>query len=76
MNALPLYRQVDILNHSGIDISRGTLVNWCLQLDDKVQAIIDAMKDKLPERKLICADETTVQSLREEDRKAETKSYM
>ncbi|MBB1441543.1 IS66 family transposase, partial [Shewanella sp. SG41-4] len=76
VDALPLYRQVDILNRSGIDISRGTLANWCVQLGDKVQVIIDAMKDKLLSEKLICADETTVQVLREEDRKAETKSYM
>ncbi|MGI2227677.1 IS66 family transposase [Shewanella vesiculosa] len=76
VDALPLYRQVDMLNRSGIDISRGTLANWCVQLGDKVQVIIDAMKDKLLSEKLICADETTVQVLREEDRKAETKSYM
>jgi transposase len=76
VDALPLYRQVDMLNRSGIDISRATLANWCVQLGDKVQVIIDAMKDKLLSEKLICADETTVQVLREEDRKAETKSYM
>jgi len=76
VDALPLYRQVDILNRSGIEISRGTLANWCVQLGDKVQIIIDAMKAKLLNEKLICADETTVQVLREEDRQAETKSYM
>jgi transposase len=76
VDALPLYRQVDILNRSGIEISRGTLANWCVQLGDKVQIIIDAMKAKLLNENLICADETTVQVLREEDRKAETKSYM
>lgn len=32
VDALPLYRQVDILNRSGIDISRATLANWCVQL--------------------------------------------
>jgi transposase len=76
VDALPLYRQVDILNRSGIDISRATLANWCVQLGDKVQVIIDHMKSELLNEKLICADETTVQVLREEDRKAQTKSYM
>lgn len=76
VDALPLYRQVDILNRSGIDISRATLANWCVQLGNKVQIIIDAMKTELLKEKLICADETTVQVLREEDKKAQSKSYM
>lgn len=76
VDALPLYRQVDILNRSGIDISRATLANWCVQLGSKVQVIVDAMKAKLLTEQLICADETTVQVLREEDKKAQSKSYM
>ena len=76
VDALPLYRQVDILNRSGIDISRATLANWCVLLGSKVQIIIDALKSKLLQEKLICADETTVQVLREEDKKAQSKSYM
>ncbi|MBD1569770.1 IS66 family transposase [Aliivibrio sp. S10_S31] len=76
VDALPLYRQVDILNRSGIDISRATLANWCVQLGNKVQPVIDEMKSRLLNEKLICADETTVQVLREEDRKAQSKSYM
>lgn len=76
VDALPLYRQVDILNRSGIDISRATLANWCVQLGSKVRVIIDAMKAELLKETLICADETTVQVLREEDRLAQSKSYM
>ncbi|WP_407330988.1 IS66 family transposase [Enterovibrio sp. 27052020O] len=76
VDALPLYRQVDILNRSGIDISRATLANWCVQLGSKVQVIIDTMKAQLLQESLICADETTVQVLREEDRQAQSKSYM
>lgn len=76
VDALPLYRQVDILNRSGITMSRATLANWCVQLGNKIQPIIDAMKDKLLQETLICADETTVQVLREEDKKAQSKSYM
>ena len=76
VDALPLYRQVDILSRSGIDISRATLANWCVQLGSKVQVIVDAMKAQLLKGALICADETTVQVLREEDRAAQAKSYM
>lgn len=30
VDALPLYRQADILARSGIEISRSTLANWCV----------------------------------------------
>ncbi len=76
VDALPLYRQVNILNRSGIDISHSTLANWCVLLGSKNQVIIDAMKESLLKETLICADETTVQVLREKDRAAQSKSYM
>lgn len=76
VDALPLYRQVDILKRSDIDLSRGTLANWCVQLGNKVNVIVEAMKAHLLNEKLICADETTVQVLREQDRSAQSKSYM
>ncbi|WP_305815066.1 IS66 family transposase [Photobacterium leiognathi] len=71
VDALPLYRQVEILKRSDIDLSRGTLANWCVQLGNKVNVIIEAMKTHLLNEKLICADETTVQVLREQDRNAQ-----
>ncbi len=76
VDALPLYRQVDMLNRAGIDISRATLANWCVQLGSKVGVIIDTMKAQLASEPLICADETTVQVLKEADRKAQSTSYM
>ncbi len=76
VDALPLYRQVDMLNRAGIDISRATLANWCVQLGSKVDVIIDTMKAQLVSEPLICADETTVQVLKEADRKAQSTSYM
>lgn len=76
VDALPLYRQVEILKRSDIDLSRGTLANWCVQLGNKVNVIVEAMKMHLLNEKLICADETTVQVLHEQDRNAQSKSYM
>ncbi len=65
-----------MLNRAGIDISRATLANWCVQLGSKVDVIIDTMKAQLASEPLICADETTVQVLKEADRKAQSTSYM
>ncbi|MCE2594040.1 IS66 family transposase [Motilimonas cestriensis] len=76
VDALPLYRQAEILTRSDLAISRSTLANWCVQLGKKVDVVIATMKAKLLAEPVICADETTVQVLREEDRSAERKSYM
>ena len=59
VDALPLYRQVDILNRSGIALSRATLSNWCVQLGDKVQVIIDYMKSALLNERLISCRATS-----------------
>ncbi|WP_315708219.1 IS66 family transposase [Brenneria uluponensis] len=76
VDALPLYRQEEILKRSDIELSRTTLANWCVQLGSKVGVIIEAMKGHLLAEPLICADETTVQVLNEPDRKAQSQSYM
>jgi transposase len=65
VDALPLYRQEAILTSSGIELSRTTLANWCVQLGSKVGVIVDEMKRHLLTEPVICADETTVQVLDE-----------
>jgi transposase len=60
VDALPLYRQEAILTRSGIELSRTTLANWCVQLGSTVGVIVDEMKRHLLTEPVICADETTV----------------
>lgn len=67
---------IPILKRGDIDISRGTLANWCVQLGNNVDVIIDQMKARLLSESLICADETTVQVLSEPGKTAQSKSYM
>ncbi|MDC9616369.1 IS66 family transposase [Xenorhabdus khoisanae] len=76
VDALPLYRQTDILARSGIEISRSTLANWCVQLGRQVHGLVELMQAHLRNEPLICADETPVQVLHEGDRPAQSKSYM
>lgn len=76
VDALPLYRQVNIFKRGDIDISRGTLANWCVQLGAKIKVLVDVMQQHLLNESLICADETTVQVLDKPDRAATSKSYM
>lgn len=75
-DALPLYRQSEILARGGLEISRGTLANWCIKGGELLKPLWLAMKTHLLSGSLVCADETPIQVLDEPGRKATSKSYM
>lgn len=75
VEGLPLYRQEQILSRLGVELSRQTMANWMIRGSDHLQVIYDRLKDRLLERDILHADETTLQVLQEEGRAAETKSY-
>jgi transposase len=75
--ALPLYRQEADLKRLGIHLSRQTMGNWVLAINDLyVERIFTLLKQELLKNEHLHADESTVQVLREEGRKPSTKSYM
>ena len=75
--ASPLYRQEQELNRSGIQLSRQTMSNWLLRAsDDWLTPIYEEMKKRLVKEKVLHADETTLQVLREPGKSAQSKSYM
>ena len=75
-DALPLYRQETILQRIGVDIPRATLANWMIKAGALVQPIINLLRDQLLSYDLIQMDETTVQVLKEPDKRASSKSYL
>lgn len=76
-NAMPLYRQEQDLRAHGVELSRTTMANWIIRIaEEKAKPVFDAMKAELLAGSVIHADETTVQVLHEEGRKAKTKSRM
>ena len=75
-DALPLYRQVDILARGGLDISRSTLASWCIKAGELVAPLRQAMQQHLLKQSVVCADETRVQVLDEPERAATAQSYM
>jgi len=73
----PLYRQEQDLNRNGIMLSRQTMSNWLLKAaEDWLEPIYDALKELLFQHKVLHADETTLQVLREPGKTAQSKSYM
>lgn len=77
VDGTPLYRMEDVLARSNIAVSRGTQANWIIRPAElHYTRIYDALKQVLRGQWLIHGDETTVQVLKEQGRKAQDTSYM
>jgi transposase len=76
VDALPLYRQENILARLGIDLPRATLANWMIALGELVLPLINLLREQLLGFNLVQMDETTVQVLKEEGRAPTRLSYL
>ncbi|XKE44618.1 IS66 family transposase [Halomonas organivorans] len=75
-DALPLYRQSQILARHGAEIPRQTLARWMVQVGERMAPLIDTLRQHLLQAPLIHMDETTLQVNAEADRPASSTSYM
>ncbi len=75
-DALPLYRQENILQRIGVELPRSTLSQWMIKAGKLVQPLINLMRDQLLAYDVLQMDETTVQVLKEAGRKAQSQSYL
>ena len=76
MDALPLYRQVEIFKRIGIEMDRGTLASWMVKCGQLVQPLINLIHEKILEQDFLHMDETQVQVLNEPNKAAQSNSYM
>ena len=75
-DGLPLYRIEKELARVGVDIQRTTLANWMIKTAELLSPIYQAMRRALLKEPVIHGDETTLQVLKEPDKKAQSKSYL
>ena len=74
---VPLERQAKDFKNLGADISTATLANWVIESSKLyLKPIYEYIHNELLKEKIIHADETVVQVLKEKDRKATTQSRM
>ena len=66
---LPLYRQESIWHSLDIDIKRSSMSRWMLILGNKVQPIVDDIKEQMLPLPYIQADETPVKVLNDTKKK-------
>ena len=75
-DALPLYRQEEILKRIGVDIPRATLASWTIKTGVLVQPVINFLQDRLLAYPILAMDETPVPVLKEPGKTAESQSYL
>lgn len=76
VDALPFYRQEKQFSRLGYTLSRANMSNWVLKLGKRIKPLLRLLKKLIHSGPLINMDETTFQVLKEEGRKASSKSYM
>lgn len=76
LDALPLYRQSQMLQRLGLDIARGTLAAWMIRCAELIQPLINLLQEQLRHYDIQHRDETTLQVLKEDGKKAQSKSYL
>lgn len=75
--ASPLYRQEQEWKQNGILLSRQTMSNWLIKAsEDWLEPIYEEMKRRLCKGRILHADETVCQVLKESGKPAQSKSYM
>jgi len=75
-DALPLYRLEQILKRYGGNISRTTMANWVIRLDDVFKPLINLLREHQLEGNYLQADETRLQVLKEVGRPATSDKWM
>lgn len=75
-DALPLYRQEAILARQGIEIPRNTLAGWMVKAGELLQPLMNLLEERLLSYPVLHCDETPVQVLNEQGKRAQSTSYM
>ena len=76
-DALPLYRQEQILTRIGIDLPRATLARWMVRLGlEVVQVLVNLLRDRMLAHGYLSMDETPTQVLKEPGKSPQSQSYL
>jgi transposase len=76
MDGLPLYRQEKIYARIGVTLTRQSMARWLIEVSQKLIPLYNLLQENLLSRHYLNMDETTVQVLKEDGKKATSKSYM
>ncbi len=75
-DALPLYRQENILKRYGGSVTRTTMANSLIRLSTELRPLINLMRDHQKTGSVIHADETRIQVIKETSKSINSDKYM
>ena len=75
-DALPLYRLESILKRYGGNITRTSMANWIIRLDDVFKPLINLMREHQLQSDYLQADETRLQVLKDNGKPATSDKWM
>ena len=77
VDAMPLYRQEQMWKRMGVELKRGTMANWVIQVADLyLRPFWKRIRSELLTQSTIHADETVIQVLKEKGKPATSESRM
>ena len=75
-DSLPFYRLEKQFERMGFALNRNTMASWTITLAEKCAEIVQILTEMAKKRAAINLDETSIQVMKEENRKNTTKSHM
>jgi len=75
-DGLPLYRQEQMLKRLGHEVSRTSMAHWIIRLNDVFKPLINLMREVQNRSDYLQADETRIQVLKEDGKKAQSDKWM
>ncbi len=76
VDALPFYRQEKQFKRLGLDLGRGSMASWTINIAEQCEALVKLLEIEVKKRPALQLDETTIQVMNEKDKKNTTKSYI
>ena len=73
---LPLYRLEELYKLQGIALTRGTMARWLIQVSEKLIPVWNVLEERVLDSGYLAVDATSVQVLKEKNRKPQDKSFM
>ena len=75
-DGLPLYRQEQMFKRLGHELSRTSMANWIIRLDEVFKPLINLMREVQNSGAYLQADETRIQVLKEDGKTAQSDKWM
>ena len=72
----PLYRQEAMFRRIGVDLSRASLASWMIKMGELTQPLLDRFLQNIRDHDYVLADETPFQVLKEDGKRATSKSFL